>query len=521
MKRSSWSISEFLQEVPIVPGSDITPEKVLNFGVSNYVYHVLEQGEEEYAMYLQTVEQAGYTKYMENTEGIKGHYYSTTYEKDDVVLTITFLKSARRLSVSGCLTLYRENRSADEVFANVPMLDGKVEHRGDGTYIMTSKEANSESYFQYLQALEAEGFSKYADNGEGFGKTVFNSIYTRGNQVVTVCYMSKINTIYVLGALDLPLSEHLHYKEDYVKNISEGAQTKLHMMELWSFGNSFVFQLKNGHFIINDGGCEFEIQYLYDYLKTLVPEGEKPVIEAWLITHMHRDHCGLINSIAEEPEKFAHQVYVEGFYYNEPNDNIIAMAPGCLSNIIYLKQAAEFCQTSKGEQPKIYRPQIGQRYYFCDITMDILLSQEVIEMDMIAEDLNDSSTWCVYTIEGQKGLFVGDGERGGMRKVMAIYDSEYLDFTMFTLPHHGFNTRNDFTDYTKVKSVLVTAKDRTPRRREEQNAYLKERVQEWIFWGDGTKVFTFPYVVGNYETLPNFEWKYHIGKPRPEQPNMN
>ena len=72
-----------------------------------------------------------------------------------------------------------------------------------------------------------------------------------------------------------------------------------------------------------------------------------------------------------------------------------------------------------------------------------------------------------------------------------------------------------------MKSVLVTAKDRTPRRREEQNAYLKERVQEWIFWGDGTKVFTFPYAVGNYETVPNFEWKYHIGKPRPEQPNMN
>lgn len=521
MKRDNWSIQDFLNEVPIVPGSDITADKVLNYGVSNYVYHVWEQDEEAYANYLQILEQAGYEKYMENTEGIKGHYYSTTYEKDDVVLTITFLKSARRLSVSGCLTLYRDNRSADEVFADIPMLDGEVEHRGNGTYVVASKEADAKKYSDYLLALEEAGFSKYVDNGEGLGGTVLSSIYTRENQVLSVCYMSKIDTIYVLGALDLPLSNHLIYKEDLVRNISEEAKTKLHMMELWNFGNSFVFQLKNGHFIINDGGCEFEIQYLFDYLKTLVPEGEKPVVEAWLVTHMHRDHCGLINSIAEEPEKFAHQVFVEGFYYNEPNDNIIAMAPGCLSNIIYLKQAAEFCRTSKGEQPKIYRPQIGQRYYFCDITMDILLSQEVIEMNMIAEDLNDSSTWCVYTIEGQKGLFVGDGERGGMRKVMAGYESEYLDFVMFTLPHHGHNTRNDFTDYTQVKSVLVTARDKTPKRREAQNEYLKERVEEWIFWGDGTKVFTFPYKVGDYETRPNFEWKYNIGQVRPEQPNMN
>ena len=72
-----------------------------------------------------------------------------------------------------------------------------------------------------------------------------------------------------------------------------------------------------------------------------------------------------------------------------------------------------------------------------------------------------------------------------------------------------------------MKTVLVTVRDRTPKRRTEQNAYLKERVQEWIMWGDGTKVLTFPYEVGSYECLPNFEWKYCEGKVRPIQPNMD
>ena len=102
----------------------------------------------------------------------------------------------------------------------------------------------------------------------------------------------------------------------------------------------------------------------------------------------------------------------------------------------------------------MYRLQTGQRYYFCDITMDIVLSQQHLEQAMFAEDLNDSCTWCMYTIE-------------------------------------------------------------------EQNAYLKERVQEWYLWGDGTKILTFPYEVGSYETLPNFEWKYCEGRERPTQPNMD
>ena len=54
---------------------------------------------------------------------------------------------------------------------------------------------------------------------------------------------------------------------------------------------------------------------------------------------------------------------VEGFYYSEPNDNIIGIQPGCLSNMIYLKKAAGFCRNSKGEPTKVYRPQTGQENF--------------------------------------------------------------------------------------------------------------------------------------------------------------
>ena len=70
-------------------------------------------------------------------------------------------------------------------------------------------------------------------------------------------------------------------KNGYVKDNKEGAKTTFHMLELHDLGNSFLFQLKNGHFIISDGGRKTDLPYLLDYLGSLVPEGEKPVIEGW------------------------------------------------------------------------------------------------------------------------------------------------------------------------------------------------------------------------------------------------
>ena len=518
--RKDWSMEDFLHEIPAVPGKDITTKQVLNYGASNYVYHIWEQDEADYLAYLKVLEEAGFVKYTENTEGVKGYYYSTTYEKEDIVLTVSHLRTAGRLSVSGCLNLYRNNRSEEEVFADVPVLDGEVEHRGDGTYMITVEDSDKTRYLDYLQTLEMAGFVKYTDNGDGLGGTVFSVTYTKGRQVVTVCYMLKLRIIYISVSIDLPLSDHLIYKDEYV-NVNKEAKTKLHMMELWTYGNSFVFQLKNGHFLISDGGCEYDLPYLLDYLDSLTPAGQKPVVEAWMITHMHRDHCGTINAIAEEPEKFADRVFVDGFYYNEPNDNVMGIDPGCLSNIIYLKQAAEYCRTSKGEPVKIYRPQTGQRYYFCDITVDIVLCQEHLGWELFEPDQNDSSTWYMFTIEGQKCLLAGDSEKGGIHKVMMTYDSEYLDMDMFSLLHHGHSTRNEFTDYTKVKTVLVTTCDKTPKRREEQNRYLKELSQEWLMWGDGTKILTFPYEVGSYESVAKRSWIYNKGMERPIQPNMD
>ena len=419
---------------------------------------------------------------------------------------------------------------------NLPCMDilGEVpeeaEPCGAGNYLITFEGTTKEAYDMYLEELQKAGFVKYVDNGDGLDGVVFSATYilhgnayTWSQLVVTITYIETSHTAYISACENLPLSEHLIYKDEYVQGNKEGASTSLHMMELFDFGNSFVFQLKNGHFIISDGGTDYETPYLIDYLEKLAPEGEKPIVEAWFISHGHCDHGGVLYEFISD-SSLAARICVEGVYYNEPSAQVMSLDPWMWSHMDLLKASIKGClKTSEGKRTEIYRPQIGQRYYFSDITVDIVVAQEQIPYlsyhGDFGRDFNDSTTWCMFNVEGQKCLFCGDGDMGGTDFIMNTYSKEYLNVDIFTLQHHGFNTRDEFTDFCTVKTVLATIKGDwkiTPlMKKREMNDYLKTKSEEWLVWGDGTKILTFPYAVGSYETLPNFEWIYHPGVARP------
>lgn len=413
-------------------------------------------------------------------------------------------------------------------FPDIPLPEGfagstsPLASHGAGHYVVYVDGMSREDYETYLNKVEAEGFIRYVDNGAGLANgAVRSAIYTKDALVLTVTHLTRMGRTTISVGFHQPLSEHLFYQEDYVAGNLKGAKTKLHMLEMWYFGNSFVLQLKNGHFIVSDGGCKCELPYLLDYLESLTRSGEKPVVEAWFITHAHPDHIGVMGAFLDD-RRHTERLYVEGFYYNEPNEKVLGMNGSYSKKVMvdWMRVAASWMRTTKGEHPKVYRPQTGQRYYFNDVTMDILFAQEQLPEEKFSRDFNDSSTWYLFTIEGQKCLFTGDGDIGSMGMIMEIYDEKDMNFDVYTLQHHGFNCKNEFTDFCRVKTALLTVRKDLPVWKKEVDDYFLERVEEAFPWGDGTKVLTFPYQVGEVETLPGFEWIYNQGEERPMQPNI-
>lgn len=424
--------------------------------------------------------------------------------------------------LSGCgskAPTYSEQTDV-EVYQNVPVMEvegattGTADDYGDGNYVMKITGTSKSDYDAYLTVLEKEGFEKYADNGEGFDGTVYAATYTKESLVLQILQMDKINTTYLCAGMDNPLSKHLKYSDDYVANNIEGAKTKLHNVEMYYFGSSFIIQLKDGSMIVYDGGTDYDAPYLFDYLEELAPDGEKPIVTAWIISHAHYDHLGWIRTFEKNVSDYEGRVLVEGFYYNEPSEEVLT-SESKITDVKSLKSMLSHFQTTEGKNPEIYRMHAGQRYYFNDITMDVLLTQEQLLFKDYGDGFNESSTWNLFNIDGQKVLLAGDSGPAGMVKMIECYSQEYMTVNMFSALHHGYNNRVDFSEHLTATDVLIYTERRNltaGTAREVLNGKAKE-IHSYEF---GTMVYTFPYAEGTAETLGNNQWLYHPGQVRPQ-----
>lgn len=416
--------------------------------------------------------------------------------------------------------------TAAEALQDVPIMEteGSIEEPQEYSrsgYIVNVNGSTVEEYNKYLKALEDAGFKKYSDNGEdAMEGNVMTSTFTKEAVTLTVAHAIHVDHTYISAGVNVPVSEHLIYKDEYTKDLPADAKTKVHLNELHSNGNSFVIQLKNGHFIIEDGGKEEDAIYLLEYLESLTPEGEKPVIEAWFITHPHDDHAGAMSKIATTQE-YLNRIYVEGFYYYDLSNtmiNYLKLQPGTdMQRDITLYYRA--FKTTSGGTPELYRPQFGQKYYFCDLTIDVALTLEQCTRDTLDNfDCNDSSTWLMHNIEGQKFLCTGDSNYATQNTAILLLDQSYFDVEVFATPHHAINMYDEFVDVLQVDTLLYTSfragsiwQDGTWKEALAVNDRMRQEVAEYYHYGDGTVVLTFPYSIGTAETLPALDWKYNGG----------
>lgn len=409
-----------------------------------------------------------------------------------------------------------------ESFQNIPLMTGEqlafseVEDVGGDNNIIWAKNTTKSEYEAYLAVLETDGYEKYVDNGDGVDGNVYTSHYLKENSLVMVTYFPRLEDTMITVCSETKLSKHLRYDENEVKDNMDGAKTTLAMPELWQAGNSFVFQLKNGHFIINDGGYEEDLPYLLDYLEEKAPAGEKPVVEAWIISHAHTDHMGAFMAFRDHSE-WCDRISLEAFYFTTSSEEACEIA-GANSKvkplIFYLKTLPYTFKTTTGEKTESYRLREGERYFFNDITMDVIYVQDLLPYQKW-KTWNATSTVLMYNIEGQKVLITADTDWECQMFMLDIFDDAYFsDLTVYQAPHHGGNVYNEFSRHLMTETVLyptymVERLRNNLLGRHVQNDYLQNsRSKESLGWLEGGVVLTFPYHAGEYERLPLTEWKY-------------
>lgn len=416
----------------------------------------------------------------------------------------------------------------NEMFQNVPIMTGEklefseVEDVGAENFIITASNTTLTEYETYLTVLENDGYKKHVDNGEeGIEGYIYTSHYQKEDSLVVVCHMSKMQQTTINVCKNATLSEHLFYNQEEVAANNKDAKTSLTMPELYRAGQSFVIQLKNGHFIINDGGMEADLPYLLDYMDSLTPNGEKPIVDAWIVSHAHSDHMGAFITFMKKPE-YLERVYVEEVYFTEASAAAQASEVGQYDHTdvlcFYVDTVPETMKSTDGTPPKMIRLRIGEKYYFNDIRIDVIFTADILPYTEW-KTWNASSVVLMYTIEEQKMMLGADMDWECQKILLETFDDEYFDMKIYQAPHHGGNIYNEFSSHIKTDTILYPTYDvernskLTLLSRFVQNEYLKGIADEALGWRHGGIFLTFPYEVGTYQVLPLIDWIYNDTDP--------
>ncbi len=183
-------------------------------------------------------------------------------------------------------------------------------------------------------------------------------------------------------------------------------------------GMSYVFQGENGEFFILDGGykTETEADRIYKFLCSLIPEGQKPVIAGWFVSHLHDDHFGALLAFSE---KYADKTEVRAFYYH------------------FVNVTVETAMKKWPNAKRYGRLHTGMNFTVAGVRVDVIYTLEDL-YPLIPDTLNETSTVLRVTAAGQRIMFLADMQTLASETILKEIPKSELKSDIVQVAHHGY-----------------------------------------------------------------------------------
>ena len=192
---------------------------------------------------------------------------------------------------------------------------------------------------------------------------------------------------------------------------------------------SFIITTESGKIIAVDGGNSGDAGYFVEYLKNLTQK-EKPRIDAWFLTHAHKDHVGAFLEIVRN---MGNEIEIGKIYYNFPS--IKFFKRGVPPDYSALNTAEKFYAALPLFADKICIVSSGDVYEIGEAKFEILYTTDSEILNNVA---NNSSTVFKMTLGGRTALFLGDCGVEAGNKILAKYaGTDMLDCDICQMAHHG------------------------------------------------------------------------------------
>ena len=399
--------------------------------------------------------------------------------------------------------------SENEVLESFPKYDGgSFDNVYGGAYGMQTvviKNTNADEYKAYLDKITTEGFSYYTDNT--IGNNLF-ATYQNEKYYMSAMYFANINevrlTLEYTGNYSLP---SLKGENVYTSKGIAASITQIGLEESGQIQNgmSYVIKLDDGSFIVIDGGtgtAGTKKQFV-EVLQSLSDDPEHLHIAAWIITHAHGDHMGLIFTVLYD-EQYAGLFEVNQIIWSKVSEEQLKNIGG--GNMDYVDKAF-----AKLEGTKIVIAHPGQVFYIRNAVYTVYTTIEMVE-PLVLDNLNDSSVVGMLEIEGKAILFPGDSHPTETGVIISVF-GEALKADAVQIIHHGYQGGSDaFYSLVDPLTVFWPLGMKNYSTAEAPNTPMKDwSFSRWIF-SDSSKVENI-YVAGSEVlTLPISELPSHTAE---------
>ncbi len=227
-----------------------------------------------------------------------------------------------------------------------------------------------------------------------------------------------------------------------------------------SNGLSMLIRLEDGRFIVIDGG--FTRQACGELLRAELLEQSREyaknykdiTIAAWIVTHAHGDHMGMIGKYYGLFEKYK----VENFIVNFMSDNERFGAMAAYSSNWSEGEGGGYANVLTAAEKlgaNVHIAHVGEIFCFADVKIEMLYTIESFG-PRACNALNTTSLVFKLTCEDTSVLITGDATGNALQIATKTFGS-YLKSDILQVSHHGYTTwGNDAGTTLMYKAVKPT-----------------------------------------------------------------
>lgn len=384
-----------------------------------------------------------------------------------------------------------------EKFVNPrPQADEPVYDCREGCFMKLYRNLTKAEYENWICRMKKDGFAllqETENNGNLYaclmGQVQVNAFFTPCDSILRVTVSEDKRTPCFTEADCKGDGETVFYGFE-----SDQALIDCGMCLLIQCPDNSFFVVDSGHYMqFNDN------DRIYKFMRERTPEGQKVVVNGWLLTHAHSDH---ISKFMDYLRYNCYDTVIEGIYSNLIPDTYYAHTEWTREEVMLSKKL--FMMLSETDIP-VYKIHTGQRFYIRNLMFDVLGTHEDIYPNKV-EDYNDSSCMVMLTAEGSKVFIPGDASAKASVELERRY-GDTLKCDVVQISHHGHRGLStkayEYLDADVAVFPITRIKFDEEYPRIEANRRAIELAEKYYITSDGTVKIPLPMNLDTIEVLPD------------------